>query len=326
MNNCLNCKKIVKNKFCSNKCQREYELNKNPNPLASHTVKCFNCEKEFQVLEKINSFPTKEKYYCSRSCANSRKWNDEHKKKLSKICKNSEKVKIANKNLKRTKRKDKIEKKCPVCENKFKVHPSNSNTIYCSRTCYLNDEGAKYRSGGRGGLREGLGTGKKRGMYKGYYCDSSWELAFVIYNLEHNIKFERNLQDFKYIHNGKEKKYYPDFIMENNNYLEIKGYFRDTDFLKIQQFPYKLEVMDKIKMKPVLEYVKNKYGKNFIKLYENHIDDLNDQKRKTRNNWTQNEIDYLKNNYDKMERKNMTFLLKRHTIHSIKTKENSFLI
>ena len=47
-----------------------------------------------------------------------------------------------------------------------------------------------------GGKRHGSGRGKK-GWYKGYWCDSSWELALVIYNLEHNIKFERNkLFDF----------------------------------------------------------------------------------------------------------------------------------
>lgn len=48
-----------------------------------------------------------------------------------------------------------------------------------------------------GGYREGSGRGKK-GIYKGYYCDSSWELAYVIYNLEHDIKFERNTQTFEY--------------------------------------------------------------------------------------------------------------------------------
>lgn len=34
--------------------------------------------------------------FCSRSCANSRTWNKEHKENLSRVCKNSEKVKTAN--------------------------------------------------------------------------------------------------------------------------------------------------------------------------------------------------------------------------------------
>lgn len=60
-----------------------------------------------------------------------------------------------------------------------------------------------------GGLRIGSGRGKK-GRYKGHWCDSSWELAWVIYNLEHNISFERNHIGFNYQYKGQERKYYPD--------------------------------------------------------------------------------------------------------------------
>ena len=42
-----------------------------------------------------------------------------------------------------------------------------------------------------GGYRRGSGRGKK-GWYKGYWCDSSWELAWVIYSLEHGVEFTRN--------------------------------------------------------------------------------------------------------------------------------------
>ena len=37
---------------------------------------------------------------------------------------------------------------------------------------------------------------------------------------------------------------------------------------KIKQFPGKIEVLDSKKMKHILEYVEQKYGKDFIKLYE----------------------------------------------------------
>ena len=37
-----------------------------------------------------------------------------------------------------------------------------------------------------GGLRPGSGRGKM-GYYKGYYCRSSWELAWIVYQIEHNI-------------------------------------------------------------------------------------------------------------------------------------------
>ena len=34
-------------------------------------VSCFSCNKEFIVKERSKLFPKKEKYFCSRSCANS---------------------------------------------------------------------------------------------------------------------------------------------------------------------------------------------------------------------------------------------------------------
>ena len=57
----------------------------------------------------------------------------------------------------------------------------------------------------------------KHSQYKGYWCDSSWELAYVIYNLAQNIKFKRNYPGFTYIFNNKLRKFYPDFILEDRN-------------------------------------------------------------------------------------------------------------
>ncbi len=118
-----------------------------------------------------------------------------------------------------------------------------------------------------GGLRAGSGRGKS-GWYKGYWCDSSWELAWVIYNLEHEIKFERNRIGFSYIFEHKVHKYYPDFIIDNTFY-EIKGYISKQVEEKIRQFTGVLIVLDGAKIERELNYVKNKYGNNFLHLYEN---------------------------------------------------------
>lgn len=118
-----------------------------------------------------------------------------------------------------------------------------------------------------GGLQKGSGRGKK-GWYKGYWCDSSWELAYVIYCLDHNIFIKRNWTGFEYIFEEEKHKYYPDFILENNSFVEIKGIMSVKDFEKHRQFPYKLEVIEKNKIKPYLDYVEKNYGKNFIKLYK----------------------------------------------------------
>lgn len=116
-----------------------------------------------------------------------------------------------------------------------------------------------------GGYRRGSGRGKK-GWYKGYWCDSSWELAWVIYQLEHGTRFIRNEEKFEYQHEGKIKNYIPDFKIDDN-YIEIKGYDTDQWQHKLLQFPHKLQILYKQEMKPILEYVIGKYEKNFVRLY-----------------------------------------------------------
>ena len=115
---------------------------------------------------------------------------------------------------------------------------------------------------GLGGLRSGSGRGKK-GWYKGYYCDSTWELAYVIYNLEHGIPFSRNTKSFDYVFNGENKKYYPDFLLETGEYVEVKGYYTKQFSAKVSQFPkeFSLLIYDKSGIKPYLDYVVDKYGK-----------------------------------------------------------------
>ena len=71
-----------------------------------------------------------------------------------------------------------------------------------------------------GGYRIGGGRGKK-GWYKGFFCDSSWELAFVIYCLDHKIKIERKTTKLDYIFNGKvygnaSQKYKPRFPVDRS--------------------------------------------------------------------------------------------------------------
>lgn len=117
-----------------------------------------------------------------------------------------------------------------------------------------------------GGYRHGSGRGKK-GTYKGYYCDSSWELAYVIYNLEHNVKFKRNEKLFPYVFNGEQHNYKPDFI-EGDTYVEIKGYFNEQVKAKEEAFPFKLKYIDKDSIEPYIEYVEKTYGKDFTRLYE----------------------------------------------------------
>lgn len=109
--------------------------------------------------------------------------------------------------------------------------------------------------------------GFKHGWYKGYWCDSSWELAFIMYNLDHNIKFERNEQGFNYWYDGNFRRFYPDFIIDGE-YIEIKGYSSEVTNAKIQWFPKDLvlKVYYKEEMNLYLKYAIETYGIDFWKL------------------------------------------------------------
>lgn len=118
-----------------------------------------------------------------------------------------------------------------------------------------------------GGIRKGAGRGKK-GWYKGFYCYSSWELAFIIYCLDHNINVKQNKDKFKYFWKSNWHTYLPDFIV-NNEYIEIKGVKTERDQHKWNQFPRDkiLKIYFESDMIFILNYVKEKYGENFISLY-----------------------------------------------------------
>ena len=118
-----------------------------------------------------------------------------------------------------------------------------------------------------GGYRKEAGRGKM-GWYKGYYCNSSWELAWVIYQLEHGLNFKRNTEGFEYQFENKKYKFYPDFILNNGEYVEIKGWVTKKDEEKINQFKHSLKVVRKNDLKDVFDYIVDKYGNDYTSLYE----------------------------------------------------------
>lgn len=107
----------------------------------------------------------------------------------------------------------------------------------------------------------------KRGTYKGFKCDSSWELAYVIYCLEKNIDIQRNKKRRRYIFEGVNRWYIPDFLV-NGDIVEIKGYDCDKWKAKLAYNP-DIKVLYEDDMKPIIKYAVDKYGKDYIKLYEN---------------------------------------------------------
>lgn len=120
---------------------------------------------------------------------------------------------------------------------------------------------------GFGGYTHRGGRGKK-GRYRGIWCDSSWELAWVIYAIDHEIKFTRNTEKFPYFFNGKHLSYIPDFILETGEFIEIKGYLSEQVDAKIEHFPHRLIVIDHSMIKPYIDYAIAKFGKDFTTAYD----------------------------------------------------------
>lgn len=52
--------------------------------IKKYTVTCHKCPRKFIIEEREKKFPSKEKFFCSRSCANTREFTEETKRKISK--------------------------------------------------------------------------------------------------------------------------------------------------------------------------------------------------------------------------------------------------
>ena len=91
----------------------------------------------------------------------------------------------------------------------------------------------------------------------------------MIFHLDHNIEIRRCTEFRKYVFNGKERKYYPDFIV-NGQYFEIKGYNSPQWEAKHAANP-DVKVLFERDMLEIFQYVEIKYGVNYTDLYENKL-------------------------------------------------------
>ena len=114
-----------------------------------------------------------------------------------------------------------------------------------------------------GGIREGSGRAKT-GYYKGIYCGSTYELSFLIWQLDHNKDIQRCNKSFTYTFQGKKHIYYPDFEVDSK-IIEVKGRVQDVDFIKIQAASATMLYDDLIM--PYIQYVIEKYNVKKTKLY-----------------------------------------------------------
>ena len=113
----------------------------------------------------------------------------------------------------------------------------------------------------------------KKYQYNNINFDSSWEIAYYIWLKDNNIDFEYqpNIK-INYTFNGKIFRYFPDFKV-NNELIEIKSdYLFNKMLIENTKANAKFNCMkeNNIKIlfykdiKPYLEYVKSKYGNNYL--------------------------------------------------------------
>lgn len=93
----------------------------------SFEVRCHTCGKVFNVVEDYRKFPIKEKYFCCRSCANTRKHSEETKQKISKSIRN---ILISGRNIGFVHSIGQV-KKCKYCGKVI-----TGNKKFCSKECY----------------------------------------------------------------------------------------------------------------------------------------------------------------------------------------------
>lgn len=105
------------------------------------------------------------------------------------------------------------------------------------------------------------GNRSKKGYYKNIYCGSSYELAYVIYNIDHNIPFSKCNRYYEYEFEGSKHLYFPDFELQDGTIVEIKGYH--TSLVDIKAAAVKdrpIIILYKEDLMPYIEYVCTTYN------------------------------------------------------------------
>ena len=119
-------------------------------------------------------------------------------------------------------------------------------------------EAAKRNHIGGFKLRSGRGH---RGWYKDFFCSSTYELVYVIYNIDHNIKFNRCNRKYLYEYDGEQHYYHPDFELEDGSLVEIKGYVTDKVKAKLNSVSDRpIKMLCEKDLKYAFDYVKENYS------------------------------------------------------------------
>jgi len=211
-------------------------------PKYKYVFHCRKCNKKYKLFLNEHQFDRNEyRKHCSRKCANSRKHTDITKEKISKKL-----------------RAKRVIIKCNWCKKDVDIPDYlKDSRKFCSRGCatksrissldYRNNL-SKSLKGKSGGYRIGSGVGKKSWYISPIagrvHLDSSYELAYAKYLDQNNMDWRKNEQKFPYHWNNQILYYIPDFyMMDKQEYTEIKGFQTKKDLAKWAEFPNKLNVL-----------------------------------------------------------------------------------
>lgn len=233
------------------------------NPLEEHKLKCQVCGKEYILQIRHKQFKQGEyKKTCCSQCAHKLTYLhsniEERNKKISKSM-------IGRIPINRNESFS-YYKECKYCGNIFDIRIRNSKSDFCCDECAnqsKHDKLSKISKNSKfGGYHPNSIKNHHHGNYNGIHCDSSWELAYLVWCLEHNIPIKRCEEVRYYKLNKNLRKYYPDFVINNNEIIEIKGLYDEVAKIKSEQNP-DIKVLLKNDLTEMLEYTIHKYGKKF---------------------------------------------------------------
>lgn len=154
-----------------------------------------------------------------------------------------------------TRKRNLISRPCVICGGNFESWPSE---ISHKQTCGIAVCKSIHRSNVLKGKCGGYRHGSNRYKHQWYtspsagkvYLDSSWEVAFAKHLDEQRIQWIRNEEKFSYLWEGKTLNYIPDFyIVDENEFVEIKGYVTEKDKVKWKYFPKKLRIIGRSELK-----------------------------------------------------------------------------
>lgn len=233
--------------------------------MSSTTIYQRSCEKCATNYETSSNWSSKR--FCSRACANSRARPQELRDRVANKLKGHTKSPITCQKISQTLKgrpahnkgkscsKNLMTGSCVICGTVIKAHKK-----VCSKECFSVNKRNH-------ALKQERHGGGHKGRYNGIPCDSTYELAFLIWNLDNGVDISRCESTYHYTYKGKISHYRPDFVVSGQD-VEIKGFMSARAQAKLTQNPH-VFVVDKVDIKPFIQYVKQTYGvKDLRDLYD----------------------------------------------------------